>query len=439
MEVQNNTVAQMTVSERVRAIFASSSGNLVEWYDFYAYSFSAIYFAKAFFPKGDQTTQLLQTAAIFAVGFFMRPIGSWFFGTVADRKGRRFSMVLAVMLMCFGSFMMAILPTYQTIGIAAPILLLIARLIQGFSVGGEYGTAATYMSEVASSNRRGFFSSFQYVTLIGGQLLASLMVVLLLFFLNEQQMHAWGWRIPFLIGGVLGVVALYLRRTLVESADESVTSRKEAGSFSELMKHWKAFATVVGITAGGSLVFYTFTTYMQKYLVNTVHLSKPTATNIMTIALFIYMIVQPLFGMLSDKIGRRNNMLMFGALGALTTVPIMFAIKNTQDTTLIFMLIMAAMLWISLYTSISGILKAELFPMEVRALGVGLSYAVGNSLFGGSAEYVALQLKEWGHEPWFYYYVAGMLAISFIASWMLPDNRQHSTLNHDYKNEIRNN
>lgn len=172
---------------------------------------------------------------------------------------------------------------------------------------------------------------------------------------------------------------------------------------------------------------------MQKYLVNTVHLSNPTATNIMTLALFVYMLIQPFFGMLSDKIGRRNSMLMFGALGALTTVPIMTAIKSTQDTTLIFMLIMGAMVWISLYTSISGILKAELFPMEVRALGVGLSYAVGNSLFGGSAEFVALQLKEWGHEEWFYFYVATMLAISFIASWMLPDNRVHSTLNHDYK------
>lgn len=433
MEAQNKAIAQMTSAERVKAISASSSGNLVEWYDFYAYSFSAIYFAQVFFPKGDQTTQLLQTAAIFAVGFFMRPIGSWFFGTIADRKGRRYSMVLAVILMCFGSFMMAILPTYETIGIAAPILLLVARLIQGFSVGGEYGTAATYMSEVATSERRGFFSSFQYVTLIGGQLLASLMIVVLLMVLSEEQMHAWGWRIPFLIGGVLGIVALYLRRTLVESVDKSVISRKEAGSFSELMKHWKAFVTVVGLTAGASLVFYTFTTYMQKYLVNTVHLSKPTATNIMTLALFVYMIIQPLFGMLSDKIGRRNSMLIFGALGTLTTVPIMFAIKNTQDTTTIFMLIMSALLWISLYTSISGILKAELFPMEVRALGVGLSYAVGNSLFGGSAEYVALQLKSWGHEEWFYFYVAGMLAISFIASWMLPDNRKHSTLNHDYK------
>ena len=428
MEAHQHSVANMSPAERIKAIFASSSGNLVEWYDFYAYSFSAIYFAHAFFPKGSATTQLLQTAAIFAVGFFMRPIGSWYFGRVADRIGRKYSMVLAVILMCSGSFMMAILPTYESIGIAAPILLLLARLIQGFSVGGEYGTAATYMSEVASQNRRGFFSSFQYVTLIGGQLLASLVVVILLAILSDAQMHDWGWRIPFALGGILGLVALYLRRTLIESVEQNAKKNEAAGTISELMQHGKAFATVVGITAGGSLVFYTFTTYMQKYLVNTVHLSKSSATSLMTIALFFYMIAQPVFGLLSDKIGRRNSMLLFGIFGVLTTVPIMMGIKNASDTTTIFALIMCALLWISLYTSISGILKAELFPAEVRALGVGLSYAVGNSLFGGSAEYVALQLKSWGHEEWFYYYVAFMLAISLLSSWLMPDNRKKSTL-----------
>lgn len=428
MKAHQKSVAQLSSAERIKAIFASSSGNLVEWYDFYAYSFSAIFFAHAFFPKGSATTQLLQTAAIFAVGFFMRPIGSWYFGRVADRIGRKYSMVLAVILMCFGSFMMAILPTYETIGIAAPILLLLARLIQGFSVGGEYGTAATYMSEVASQNRRGFFSSFQYVTLIGGQLLASLVLVILLAILSDAQMHDWGWRIPFGLGGILGLVALYLRRTLIESVEQNAKKNEAAGTISELMQHGKAFATVVGITAGGSLAFYTFTTYMQKYLVNTVHLSKSSATSLMTVALFFYMIAQPVFGLLSDKIGRRNSMLLFGIFGVLTTVPIMMGIKNASDTTTIFALIMCALLWISLYTSISGILKAELFPAEVRALGVGLSYAIGNSLFGGSAEYVALQLKSWGHEEWFYYYVAFMLAISLLSSWLMPDNRKKSTL-----------
>ena len=162
---------------RINAIVGASSGNLVEWYDFYAYAFTSIYFAAAFFPAGDATSQLLATAGIFAVGFFMRPLGGWLFGWIADKHGRKNSMVISVLMMCAGSLMIAILPTYATIGAAAPVLLLVARLVQGLSVGGEYGTAATYMSEVAGKGHRGFYSSFQYVTLIGGQLLALLVLV----------------------------------------------------------------------------------------------------------------------------------------------------------------------------------------------------------------------------------------------------------------------
>src|SRR3954463_13787396 len=187
---------------RVRAIIAGSSGNLVEWYDFYVYSFTALYFAAEFFPKGNQTTQLLNAAGVFAAGFLMRPVGSWLFGWLADRRGRGFSMMVAGVRMGAGSLMVAVLPTYQTIGLAAPALLLLARLIQGVSVGGEYGTAATYMSEVSAHRHRGFYSSFQYVTLIGGQLLAVLVLVVLQQFLSDTELRAWGWRIPFVIGAI---------------------------------------------------------------------------------------------------------------------------------------------------------------------------------------------------------------------------------------------
>src|SRR5262245_40533825 len=174
---------------RVRAIVAGSSGNLVEWYDFYVYSFTALYFAGEFFPKGDQTSQLLNAAGVFAAGFLMRPVGSWLFGWLADRRGRRYSMMVAVIMMCAGSLLVAVLPTYSQIGLAAPALLLIARLIQGVSVGGEYGTAATYMSEVAKHGQRGFYSSFQYVTLIGGQLLATLVLLALQQFLSDAELR----------------------------------------------------------------------------------------------------------------------------------------------------------------------------------------------------------------------------------------------------------
>jgi len=417
--------------KRIFAIVAASSGNLVEWFDFYVYAFCAIYFAPAFFPKSDPTAQLLNTAGVFAAGFLMRPIGGWLFGRIADRHGRKNSMVISVMLMCVGSLMIACLPTYASIGAAAPVLLLLARLLQGLSVGGEYGTTATYMSEVAMRGQRGFLSSFQYVTLIGGQLLAVLVVVILQQFLTEVELKAWGWRIPFVIGAVTAVVALLLRRTLHETTTAESRSNKAAGSVAAIFKHHKkAFFTVLGFTAGGSLIFYTFTTYMQKYLVNSAGMSIKTASLVMTVCLFLYMCMQPIFGALSDRIGRRKNMLLFGGLGALVTVPVLTALQSIASPVAAGALIMLALAIVSFYTSVGGIVKAEMFPPEVRALGVGLSYAVGNAIFGGSAEYVALGLKSIGHESAFYWYVTGMMVLAFLVSLSLP--KQAKYLHHDH-------
>jgi MFS transporter, MHS family, alpha-ketoglutarate permease len=411
----------------VLAIIGASSGNLVEWYDFYAYSFTSLYFAAAFFPKGDPTSQLLNTAGIFAVGFFMRPVGGWLFGRIADRLGRRTSMMISVLMMCFGSLMVGLLPTYASIGLWAPFLLLLARLIQGLSVGGEYGTSATYMSEVAVAGKRGFYASFQYVTLIGGQLLATLVLVGLLQFLTPDEMRAWGWRIPFFIGAAAALVALFLRRALVETATESAKSEK-AGTIRGVLEHPRALLTVLGYTAGGSLAFYTYTTYMQKYLVNTAHMNAETATLVMTAVLFCFMIIQPAFGALSDRIGRRTMMIIFGFLTMVGTVPLMTAIGNVQAPLEAFALVLAALACVSFYTSISGIVKAEMFPPEIRALAVGLSYAIGNAAFGGTAEYVALLFKSHGHESAFFWYVAIICAIALAASWIMPDSRRHGYL-----------
>ena len=197
------------VERRIKAIFIGSIGNLVEWYDFYAYAAFALFFAGSFFPGTDPVVQQLNAALLFAVGFVVRPIGGWLFGHLADQYGRRNALMLSVLLMCFGSLMIAVTPTYASIGVAAPVLLGLARMIQGLSLGGEYGTSATYLSEVADEKHRGFYSSFQYVTLIGGQLCAILVLLLLQqVFLTADQLRAWGWRIPFVIGALLAVVAL---------------------------------------------------------------------------------------------------------------------------------------------------------------------------------------------------------------------------------------
>ena len=428
------TTVHYTGEERKKRIFAivgASSGNLVEWFDFYVYAFCAIYFAPAFFPSDDPTVQLVNTAGVFAAGFLMRPIGGWLFGRVADKHGRKNSMMISVLMMCAGSLVIACLPTYATIGVWAPIILLLARLFQGLSVGGEYGTTATYMSEVALRGQRGFFASFQYVTLIGGQLLAVLTVVILQQFLDEQELRAWGWRIPFFVGAVAAIISLLLRRTLEETSTAETRNDKDAGSIAGLFKnHSAAFITVLGYTAGGSLIFYTFTTYMQKYLVNTAGLHAKTASLIMTGALFLYMCMQPLFGMLADRIGRRNSMLWFAALGTLCTLPILMVLKTVTSPFLAFVLITLALAIVSFYTSISGLVKAEMFPPQVRALGVGLAYAVANAVFGGSAEFVALNLKNMGNENAFYWYVTVMMAIAFLFSLRLPKQPKYLHTDH---------
>jgi len=428
---REKVIAGTVVDDRRRmlAIISSASGNLVEWYDFYVYSFCALYFADQFFPTGDRTTQLLNAAAVFAAGFLMRPIGGWLFGRIADRRGRRVSMVISVVMMCMGSFVISVLPTYSAIGIAAPILLLLARLAQGLSVGGEYGTVATYMSEVSIAGRRGLFSSFQYVTLIGGQLLAVLVLVLLQQVLDEPQLKAFGWRIPFAIGGLAAVVALFLRRSLPETLTARTRSNESAGTLTGLWRnHRRAFLTVIGLTAGGSLSFYTFTTYMQKYLVNTAGMSAPVASGTMTAALFTFMLMQPFFGLLSDRIGRRRSMMLFGGLAALATMPLLQGIAATASPVAAFALIAVGLAIISFYTAISGIVKAELFSSEVRAVGVGLPYAIANALFGGTAEYIALWFKAGGREHWFGWYVTTLCVVVLAVAFLMPDARRHGYL-----------
>ncbi|MGZ2744783.1 MFS family transporter [Burkholderia stagnalis] len=416
---------------RVFAIVGASSGNLVEWFEFYIYSFCALYFAPAFFPSGNTTTQLLNTAGVFAAGFLMRPIGGWLFGRIADRHGRRAAMMISVLMMCGGSLVIAVLPTYAQIGAFAPLLLLVARLFQGLSVGGEYGTSATYMSEVALKGRRGFFASFQYVTLIGGQLCALLVLVILQQTLSTAELKAWGWRIPFVVGAAAALVSLYLRKSLDETSTSASRDKKDAGTIRGVWQHKGAFFTVVGFTAGGSLIFYTFTTYMQKYLVNTAGMHAKTASNVMTVALLVYMLLQPVFGALSDRIGRRMSMILFGACSVIGTVPLMHALKDVQSPVAAFVLITVALAIVSFYTSISGLIKAEMFPPEVRAMGVGLSYAVANAIFGGSAEYVALWFKSIGSEETFYWYVTVLCAISLIVSYRMRDPSKEGYLRHE--------
>jgi len=429
------TSAQPLFRHRLRNIVGGSAGNLVEWFDWYVYSAFTLYFASSFFPKGDSTAQLLSSAAVFAVGFVMRPIGAWVMGIYADRHGRKAGLTLSVTLMCLGSLMIACSPTYAQAGVLAPTVLVLARMIQGLSVGGEYGASATYLSEMAGKARRGFWSSFQYVTLIAGQLLALALLVGLQAVLGEDALEAWGWRIAFAVGAVLAVVVYFIRRKLTETQsfeNVKVAGDKPKSSGANLFRdHPKEALLVIALTAGGTLAFYAYTTYMQKFLANSAGFDRPTASRIMTVALAIFMLMQPLAGALSDRVGRRPIMIFFGLCGALFTYPLFTAIETTRDPMTAFALVMASLVILTGYTSINAVVKAELFPSHIRALGVALPFAIANTIFGGTAEYIALWLKDAGHERWFYGYVSAVILVSLTTYVMMRETKVTSLIEED--------
>ncbi|HEY0212387.1 MAG TPA: MFS transporter [Paenirhodobacter sp.] len=420
--------------KRLKNIIGGSTGNLVEWFDWYVYAAFALYFAPHFFPKGDQTAQLLSSAAVFAVGFLMRPIGAWLMGIYADNKGRKAGLTLSVTLMCLGSLIIALTPDYNSIGVFAPILLVVARLMQGLSVGGEYGASATYLSEMAGKNRRGFYSSFAYVTLISGQLLAIAVLLVLQNVLSAEDLAAWGWRVPFFIGAVLAVVVFWLRRGLDETdsfKNAKAEKKPQSGFWLLIRNHPKETLTVMMLTAGGTLAFYAYSIYMQKFLVNTSGFSKETASELNAITLFIFMCLQPVAGALSDKIGRKPLMIFFGVCGVLFTYPIFSTLETTTDPVKAGLLVMAGLIIITGYTSINAVVKAELFPAHIRALGVALPYALANTMFGGTAEYVALSFKSYGWEQGFYWYITGMIFISLCVYVRMKDTSKHSQIKED--------
>jgi MFS transporter, MHS family, alpha-ketoglutarate permease len=429
--LQTKTLETADVSRRLKAIFVGSIGNLVEWYDFYAYAAFALYFAGAFFPNADKVVQQLNAAVLFAIGFIVRPIGGWMFGHLADHYGRRNSLMLSVLLMCFGSLMIAVTPTYASIGIWAPVLLGLARMIQGLSLGGEYGTSATYLSEIADKDHRGFYSSFQYVTLIGGQLCA--IVVLLLLqqvFLTPAQLREWGWRIPFIVGALLAVTALLMRRNLHETEDFEASKRiaRKTSSVAALAKYPREVLVVVGLTMGGTTAFYTYTTYMQKFLKLSVGLDDNQTTIVTATSLIFALILQPIYGAISDRIGRKPLLIWFGVMGTLCTVPLLTALQGTRSAFVAWLLIAAAWLIVAGYTSINAVVKAELFPTKVRATGVGLPYAVTVSIFGGTAESIALWFKSIGHEAWFSYYLTAVIATSLVVYASMRDTKHQSAM-----------
>jgi MHS family alpha-ketoglutarate permease-like MFS transporter len=414
-----------------------SLGNLVEWYDVYVYTVFATYFESQFFDKADKNSTIY-IYAIFAVTFVTRPIGSWFFGRFADRRGRRAALTVSVSIMAACSLVIALVPSRETIGAAAPIILILCRLVQGFATGGEYGTSATYMSEAATRERRGFFSSFQYVTLVGGHVLAQFTLLIVLTVFNTQQVHDFGWRIGFAVGGVAAVVVFWLRRTMDESlSEEHIEAVKagqdaDSGSLRELFtNYWRSLLLCFLITLGGTVAFYTYSVNAPAIVKSAYGSAAMTATWINLIGLIFLMVIQPVGGMISDKVGRKPLLVWFGVGGLIYTYVLITYLPKTHSAVLSFLLVAVGYIILTGYTSINALVKSELFPAHIRALGVGVGYALANSAFGGTAPLIYQALKARDQVPLFIGYVTVCIAISVVVYLFFLKNKSETYLDRE--------
>ncbi|OYN96981.1 MHS family alpha-ketoglutarate permease-like MFS transporter [Propionibacteriaceae bacterium ES.041] len=432
-----STNAPTSTARAIGNTIKGSLGNLVEWYDVYTYTVFATYFESSFFDPADKNSQIY-VYAVFAVTFVMRPVGSWYFGRFADRHGRRTALTISVSVMAAASFVIACLPTRDTIGVWAAVLLMFCRLIQGFATGGEYGTSATYMSEAATRERRGFFSSFQYVTLVGGHVLSQFTLLVLTYTMSQEALREWGWRIPFAIGGVAALIVFWLRRTMDESlsseylAEVKAGGDRSSGSLWELLvNYWRPLLLCFLITMGGTVAFYTYSVNAPAIVKATFKNSPTTATWLNLLGLIFLMCLQPLGGLLSDKVGRKPLLVGFGIGGLFWTYVLITFLPTTTNPVMSFLLVAVAYIILTGYTSINAIVKAELFPAHIRALGVGLGYGLANSAFGGTAPLIYQWFKSKDMVPIFIVYVTIAIAISLVVYIVFLKNKDETHLDRE--------
>lgn len=405
----------------VRQLLAASVGNAVEWYDWYAYTFLATYIADQVFPKGsgNSLVPLLSTFAVFAVGFFMRPVGGLLMGAVADRRGRRAALTVTILLMGGSSLLVGLTPTYASVGVLAPVVLVLARLLQGLSVGGEFAASTTFLVESAGPGRRGLFSSFQYVSTTAGQLAASGVAALLVSTLSDGQMDGWGWRLPFVIGAALSLVGFWIRQGAYETHQAPREESERPGLFDALRKHPRQSLLICGITAGGTIAYYTWTSYLPTYAELNTDISKSQALLSGTLSLAFFALLQPVGGLLSDRFGRRPLLLFFGIGFAVLSVPLLHSLDGSFGSLL--MVQCAGMVLLTGFTSISAAVNAEVFPARVRAAGIGFPYSLTVALFGGTAPYMGTLFKEIGEPGLFPWYVAVLCLASSAVYLKLPE------------------
>ncbi|MDX3752181.1 MFS transporter [Streptomyces sp. AK08-02] len=406
-----------------RGLAAASIGHSMEWFDWNSYVIFSVFFAPHFFPAGNSDTAQLKTLMIFAIGFLFRPLGGMLLGGLADRHGRRSALTLSMLLMAGGSLLIAICPTYNQVGLLAPTLLLVARMAQGLSTGGEMAASATYLAEVAPSGRRGFYSSFSYVTGTLGSLAATLLGQLILARLGETAMGDWGWRIPFAFGSVIGLCALYLRRTLEETGPYLMGQdlRVRRPTWEVLRRHPASGLRVIGFTAGATTVYYTFLVYLPGYAQNTYDVPAGSALWVSVVAQTAMVATLPLLGILSDRIGRKPLLSVFAG-GYLVLIVPLFSLLSSSVWSLLAVMTTGLLLF-GCYAAIAPTAMAELFPTQVRSVGLGMPYSLVVAIFGGTAPYLVQELTERGRAHWFPWYVAALCLVSLLVYLTTPETK----------------
>ncbi|OEU96880.1 MFS transporter [Streptomyces oceani] len=408
-----------------KAIVAGTIGNTVEWVDWALYGIFAKIIAEVFFPKTDGAVALLSTLAVFAVGFVMRPVGAAYLGAFADRHGRKKGLTLTIGLMAGAGFVIALTPSYESIGLAAPVILLLARLVQGFSAGGEFGSSSAFLVESAATGRRGFAGSWQQVSVAGGVLIASLLGTLCTNLLSEDALHSWGWRAAFLVGGLLGLVGLWLRVSVEDS--QSFTEARGSGRAKSnplkamFVEHPVAALRVAGITIAGTLTYYIWVNYLPTYANITTGIPLERALLSQTLCLIVFIIALPFVGLLSDRIGRKPTMATFAGGFVVLAWPLLQLLGDSFLS--VFLVQLVGMLLILGYSANCAVIMAEQFPPEVRATGIALPYALAVAAFGGTAPYVTTWLDDSGHADLLWLYVAASALISFVVYVTMPETK----------------
>lgn len=411
-------------SRKMKDLIAVNFGNTLEWFDWTIYTIFAPYFALQFFPSADKTAALLATLAIFAAGFLTRPIGGFLFGLYADRVGRKMSLTLAMFITAGGSLVIACAPTFASVGILASIILLAARLAQGIAHGGEMGTSITYLVERAPKNRRALYGSTSWVSVVLGTMIATLVGLVLSANLERAELESWGWRIPFALGALLGFYGLYLRRRLTET-DSFEKGRQQATQertgWAALRRNWRGVAVVFGLSAGGSIMFYTWLIYSPTFAQIGRGLDPKSAFTASLIAQCIFLVAIPIVGWLADRYGRR----IFIALFAIGFIALTFFLDGLIDRTLggLLSAMAIALLLLACLFGVNTAVWAEVFPTGVRATGVSGPLSLATAIFGGTAPYVNTYLAQQGLQRWFLVYLMAVAGITLITAILIPETK----------------